>query len=150
MRRRAAAKAAALLTRMSGGFRVVFIRFVIDEIDRRSGRRQGLLRAAGALQYEPELGAREHDQLASIFTWFNTHLKRPDRLSLSPRPHRKAVALSWFRDTATTHLAKMRELQGAVERCGKPVRIIETRRVGYVVYRDEFQVVACPFRDTPA
>jgi len=28
--------------------------------------------------------------------------------------------------------------------------LIETRRVGYVVYRDEFQVAACPFRDTPA
>ena len=150
MRRRAAAKAAALCTRVSGGFRVVFIRFVIDEIDRRSGRRQGLFHAAGALQHEPELAAREHDQLASIFTWFNTHLKRPDRFSLSPRPHRKAVALSWFRHSATTHLAKMRELQDAVERCGRPVRIIETRRVGYVVYRDEFQVAACPFRDTPA
>lgn len=128
----------------------MFLRFVVDRLDRGSGRRQGLFHAAGALQYEPGLAAGEHDRFTSLFAWFNAHLKRPDRFSLSPRPHRKAVALSWFRDTATVHLAKMRNLQDAVERCGQRVRIIETRRVGYVVYQDEFQVAACPFRDTPA
>ena len=128
----------------------MFIRFVIDDLDRGSGRRQGLFRAAATLEYWPELAAGERDRFAPIFAWFNTHLERPDRFSMSPRPHRKAQALSWFRHTATAHLAKMRELQDAVERCGRHVQVIETRRVGYVVYRDEFQVVACPFRDTPA
>jgi len=107
----------------------VFIRFVIDERDRGSGRRQGLFHAAEWLQHEPALAAGECERLGSIFTWFNTHLKHPDRFSMSPRPHRKAQALSWFRDTATTHLAKMRELQDAVDRCGQPVRVITTRRV---------------------
>ena len=133
----------------SGEKRVVFIRFVIDDRDRGSGRRQGLFCAAGILQVSPALAPGAHDRLESIFAWFGANLKRPERLAMSRRPHRKPQALSWFRDTATTHLAKMREFQDVLEGCGQQVHVIWTRRVGYVVYQDEFQVAACPFRDTP-
>jgi len=34
----------------------------------------------------------------------------------------------------------MREFQDALETCGQPVEVIKTRRIGYVVYEDEFQV----------
>jgi hypothetical protein len=135
---------------MPGGVRVVFIRFVIDDLDRGSGKRQGLFHAAEWLRESPALAPDAREQLERIGAWFDQNLKRPARLAMSRRPHRKPQALSWFKDTATAHLAKMREFQNALESCGQAVEVIKTRRVGYVVYWDEFQVVACPFRDTPA
>lgn len=127
----------------------MFLRFVIDDLDRGSGRRQGLFHAAEWLTESPTLAPDAREQLERIGAWFGQNLKKPARLAMSRRPHRKAQALSWFRDTATAHLAKMREFQGALESCGQPVEVIKTPRVGYIVYQDEFQVAACPFRDTP-
>jgi hypothetical protein len=35
----------------------------------------------------------------------------------------------------------------SVERHGRPVRALHTWHPGYVVYEDDYQVVAVPFRD---
>ncbi|HEY0266454.1 MAG TPA: hypothetical protein VGC16_06860 [Rhizomicrobium sp.] len=127
----------------------MFIRFVIETIDRDSGRRQGLFQAAATLQQSGILTGPDHDRLASLCNWFNDHLERPARLAVSPRPNSKAQAISWFRDTATEHIAKMREFQDVLERYGLAVKMIKAKRLGYVLYEDEFQVAAYPFSDTP-
>ncbi|HEX4302005.1 MAG TPA: hypothetical protein VHZ78_04390 [Rhizomicrobium sp.] len=127
----------------------MLIRFVIDRRDPDSGRRQGLFQAAKALRDSGLLSAKDDDALEDIWAWFNRHLERPERLALSPRPHAKAQALSWFRDTATNHVAKMREFAGILEQYGITVQTIRTSRPGYVLYKDEYQVAAYPFADTP-
>jgi hypothetical protein len=48
------------------------------------------------------------------------------------------------------HLGKIRELVALLERCGVSIRRLWTKRPGYVVYEDSFQVTAIPFRDTTA
>ncbi|HVH80967.1 MAG TPA: hypothetical protein VM782_16340 [Stellaceae bacterium] len=128
----------------------MFVRFVIKQNDPDSGRRQGLFQAAAGLREVGTLTAQDHHALERIRDWFNTNLERPTRLALSPRPHRKAQALSWFKDTATQHIAKMREYQKVLERYGLQIEMITAARPGYVLYEDEFQVAAYPFRDTPA
>jgi len=128
---------------------VVFVRFVINDKDRDSGQRQGLFQAAKALRDAGVLSAKDHDRLEDIRGWFNEHLERPARLSLSSRANRKAQAISWFRDTATEHITKMREFQEVLERYGLSVQMIKAKRLGYIRYEDEFQVVAYPFSDTP-
>jgi hypothetical protein len=128
----------------------VFIRFVVSELDRMSGRRQGLFQAAKRLKESENLELRDRAQLERLAAWFNENLEKPSRLAMSPRPHRKAQAISWFRDSATAHIAKMREIEEVVGRYGAAVQFIKARRVGYVVYEDQFQIVACPFGDTPA
>ncbi|HUH84044.1 MAG TPA: hypothetical protein VLX85_05515, partial [Stellaceae bacterium] len=65
----------------------------------------------------------------------------------SPRPHAKAQAISWFKDWANEHVARMRELQRVLEKHGVAVEVLTTERPGYIVYEDEFQVAAYPFRD---
>jgi hypothetical protein len=127
----------------------MFVRFVIKDLDRGSGRRQGLFQAAKALKESGTLSAQDYEQLEAIRNWFNEHLERPVRLALSPRPHAKDQAISWFRDTATLHIAKMREFQEVLERNGLAVQTIKARRLGYILYEDEFQVAAYPFSDTP-
>jgi hypothetical protein len=127
----------------------MFIRFVIDEMDADSGRRQGLFQAADALSESGVLSREDDDRLESIYAWFKKNLKVPDRLSLSPRANRKAQAISWFKDTATEHISKMREYQTILERYGLRIHVIKSKRLGYVVYEDAHQVAAYPFSDTP-
>jgi len=127
----------------------MFIRFVVRNLDRQSGRRQGLFQAAHALRKSGALNGQDHDRLENIRDWFNEHLDKPTRLAVSSRPHSKAQAISWFKDTATEHIAKMREFQEVLERHGLAVEMIKAKRLGYILYEDEFQVAAYPFNDTP-
>lgn len=126
----------------------MLIRFVIEKLDPDSGRRQGLFQAAKFLRESGQLSERDHQQLDEIREWFNTNLERPVRLSLSPRPHAKKQALSWFKDTAATHVGKMREYGEILERYDVHVLMVKTNRPGYVVYEDEYQVCAYPFTET--
>jgi hypothetical protein len=127
----------------------VFVRFVIKRLDADSGRRQGLFQAAKELQRSNDLPAEDNEHLDVLFSWFNQHLEKPTRLSLSSRPHRKAQAISWFKGAATLHIAKMREFKTILERNSIDVEIMTTTRPGYIVYEDRNQVAAYPFADTP-
>jgi hypothetical protein len=42
----------------------------------------------------------------------------------------------------------MHELKRLVEGSGYVVRIVQEDRIGYIVYRDDAQVIAEPFADT--
>ncbi len=127
----------------------MFIRFVIKRLDADSGRRQGLFQAAKELKASADLTASDRKHLEALSSWFNRHLEKPTRLSLSSRPHRKAQAISWFKGAATLHISKMRDFQTILERYGVAVETITTTRPGYIVYEDKFQVAAYPFADTP-
>ncbi len=62
---------------------------------------------------------------------------------------RKRKAISWFKDTATEHLRRIRDVCAILEHHDVRVRMITTDRPGYILYEDEFQVAAEPFADTP-
>jgi hypothetical protein len=53
----------------------------------------------------------------------------------------------WFKASAREHIAKMYEMACIVELNGVWVRMIKTCRPGYIVYEDEYQVVAEPFAE---
>lgn len=127
----------------------MFVRFVVREIDSNSGRRQGLFQAVQALEDSGALNVQDAKYLDAICDWFSEHLENPTRLAISSRHHGKAQALSWFKDTSINHIAKMRELAKVLERYGVPVEMIKAKRLGYILYEDEFQVAAFPFSDTP-
>ena len=127
----------------------MFVRFVIGETDPNSERRQGLFQAAKKLRVSGTLTDEDAGQLKAIRGWFDDHLERPARLAISSRSNGKAQAISWFKDTAIAHIEKMREMQEVLERYGILVQMIKSKRLGYVLYEDEFQVAAYPFSDTP-
>ncbi len=56
--------------------------------------------------------------------------------------------MSWLKPTAVEHIAKMRALIVILEENGYRVSQITTKRPGYVVFEDDHQVVAEPFRNT--
>jgi hypothetical protein len=127
----------------------VFIRFVTHKTDADSGRRQGIFQAISDLEYAGVLLSHEQQTYEVAYEWFRKNLKKPGSFTRSSKPHAKNVALSWFKDSATEHIAKMYEFCAILEVHGVQVEVLLTERPGYVVYEDDFQVAAEPFQDTP-
>ena len=88
--------------------------------------------------------------MTPLFSGSTSILRRPTRFTASKPPfyRKKNAAISLFRDTAHEHLARVRELVVILEHHGVSVRMLKANRVGYIVYEDEFQIVARPFSDT--
>jgi hypothetical protein len=128
----------------------VYLRFVVAEIHEDSGRELGVFQAARYLRDEEKLDIYEGERLESIVEWFAEHLQKPTRFTASKPPfyRKKNKAISWFKDTALEHLAHIHELVFILEHHGVSVRMLKANRVGYILYEDEFQVVAEPFADT--
>jgi hypothetical protein len=132
------------------GRTIVFIRFVVDDIDRSSGKRSGVFQAAYALRNSGRLPEYDEARLADALRWFGRHLRKPARLTRSRRPHREARAICWFKRGAVAHLARIHEVRHLLDAYGIRVDMIVSRRPGYVVYEDEHQLAAYPFDETRA
>lgn len=128
----------------------MYLRFVVESIDRDSQLRQGVVLAAHEMKKDPAVAAEDREALNSALGWLDNHLPSPDRFNRTTSKgyyRRRATGISWFKDTAHAHLAHVRELVGILERNGRHVSTLKESRPGYIVYEDEFQVVAEPFAD---
>ena len=120
----------------------MFVRFVGGRIDRRTQKRQGIFGVAGAAIDMVEFESYDRERLTSLLQWFETHLSVPTTLT--------RAQLCWFKASAREHLARAREIQHVLDANGVFIEMLATRRPGYVLYEDEFQVAAHPFVRTPA
>lgn len=128
----------------------MFIRFVAPQLNARSNVRQGLFQVAAKLRDSRGITALESEELADAIDWFNENLERPGALRRSRRPHAVNKAISWFKPTASEHIRRMYQMVEILQRHEVAVEVIKSDRVGYVVYEDEYQIVAEPFRETGA
>lgn len=126
----------------------IFVRFVVLTPDPDSGHRQGLFIAMSNLNRRGALMAREQVVWNDLQAWFDLHLERPDRFARAGRAHAKKAALCWFKPDATEHIDGMRKIAVILEAHGHHVEMIRSDRPGYIVYEDEHQIAAEPFRDT--
>jgi hypothetical protein len=123
----------------------MFVRFVIAGRHAKSDRELGVFSALYDLEQRGELATYEREWFRLTVSWFNKHLRSPDRLAWSSRPNAPDRAISWFKLSAHDHVKRMRELVALLEHKDIPVRELRTDRPGYVVYEDEHQVAAIPF-----
>jgi hypothetical protein len=130
----------------------MFLRFVcptkIDGMAAREGFFCAAYRLRRSAMTPPEILGVIEDQL----TWFRKNLKVPPRFSRSTskgadRGH--TIGISWFKTSALEHLSKSYELISLLHEQGYAISTLKTFRPGYVVFEDEFQIVAEPFADTP-
>jgi len=126
----------------------MLLRFVVDAIDRDSGRRRGVVHAAAELRDSDSISTADRGRLRAIADWFNENLERPATFAVSKKPHAKAQAISWLKADAAEHVRRMWELHTLLGKYGVHVNVIRTTRPGYVIYEDEHQVTAYPFSDT--
>ena len=124
----------------------MYLRFVVNDIDEDSGLERGIVQAMYLLWRAGRLAPHEEAWWADVRSWFNLELEKPERLARSRRPGAKQRAVSWFKSTATEHITRAREVAAILAQHDVPSRMLRTERPGYIVYEDEFQVTAEPFR----
>lgn len=129
----------------------MFLRFVTETIDANTGVKRGIFPAAYALHKEGGVAEPDQSALASLLDWFEENLPIPNRFNRTKSKgfDRKATkGISWIRESASEHIAKLWEITRLLERNGCHISMIRTDRPGYIVYEDDIQVVAEPFSDT--
>lgn len=109
-----------------------------------------MITAASGLCDDEQLLPWECERVGEILRWFGGYLNNPTSFNRSSRPNRTEKAISWFKDSATSHITMMRELVAILQSHGVIVDTVTTDRPGYVTYEDDFQIVAEPFADTQA
>jgi hypothetical protein len=125
------------------------LRFVLPNLHPDTGVRDGIFRAAYALRRGNELSVADRQSLEDLLGWFKANLAIPERFNKSKSKgyyRRRTAGISWLKPTASEHLAKMGELAKLLQNNGYVVSQITTDRPGYVVFEDDHQVVAEPFR----
>ena len=127
----------------------MYVRFITGEIHEDSNFELGILQAAYRLRRRGHLPTYEETRLAELSDWFSTNLKKPTRFTTSKPPYyrKQNRAICWLKDTATEHISQLREIVSILDRHDIHTDMIQTDRPGYVVYEDEFQIVAEPFSD---
>ena len=119
-----------------------YIRFVIGRKDEDSHVEQGIFQAvAQALEWHNITGT-DADELNDLRGWFSENLERPTSFGRD----RLRLGICWFKTGADEHIARIWEMVNILERNGIYVKKIRTDRPGYVIYEDEWQLVAEPFR----
>jgi hypothetical protein len=124
----------------------VYVRFVVDEISEYSGVELGIFQATYRLWRAGQLHPGAEAWWADLDSWFGRKLDTPVRFARSRRRGANECAISWFKVTATRHVARAHEVVALLAEHHVASRMLRTRRPGYVVYEDAFQVAAEPFR----
>lgn len=125
------------------------LRFVLLRIHPDTGVEEGVFAAAYRLRDNPHTQAPDRTALTDLLSWFETNLLTPQRFNRSKSKghyRRKTAGISWFKSAAVEHVAQMHALAAVLDRYGFQVSEVSTDRPGYVVFEDEYQVVAEPFR----
>jgi|SRR6185503_3797915 len=85
-------------------------------------------------------------RLKEISSWFDRNLEKPTRFSKGTSKLNADISLSWFKDSARVHIKKMQEFIEIAERYDMLVERITSKNPGYIVFEDEYQVSAVPFK----
>jgi len=119
-----------------------YVRFVIGRKDEDSNVEQKIFQAVAlALEWRDITGS-DADELNELRAWFNDNLQKPT--SFGRDALRRGIC--WFKTGSTEHISRIWGMVTILERNGIYVKKIRTDRPGYVVYEDEWQLVAEPFR----
>lgn len=124
----------------------MYIRFVIDDVCEESNQRLGIFQAVSYLKDDNVLFDYELAHAECILNWFNKNLESPfDHLN-KQKLKKSDIYISWFKISAIEHIAKVREFVSLLE--NKDVFVDQIRAVnpGKIVYLDDFQVFAKPFK----
>jgi len=119
-----------------------YVRFVGGHIDEDSRVSQGIFQAvARALEWKQITGP-DAEELHGLRAWFNDNLDKPDSFGRG----KLSLGICWFKTGATEHISRIFEMVQILERHGIYIQKIKTDKPGYVVYEDDWQLVAEPFR----
>ncbi len=120
----------------------MLIRFSILATDSDSGCAGGALVAAHTLRDDGDLSAQEHETLRTALAWLNNHLPVPTALA-NPE-HRRTI--SWLKPAADEAIRRMWRLKTLRDLHGHHVNVLRTSDPATVMYQDDWQVIAKPYK----
>jgi hypothetical protein len=119
-----------------------YVRFAVDYKDEDSQGGMGIFQVAThALEQNRVTGADAGD-LEELRAWFSINLEAPKSFGRA----KQRLGICWFKSDSAAHISRIWAMVRILERNGIHVKKITTDRPGYVVYEDELQLVAEPFR----
>ena len=125
----------------------MFIRFITSFKNSSGERETGFFQAVGYLRRTSSIESVDLDELHALLDWFCDHLPPPDQFTKRRNNKETGTALSWYRDTAKEYIAKMYALSTILEKYGILSSVVKREDPGYIVYEDEIQVAAIPYRE---
>ena len=131
----------------------MYIRFITKGANINSGVQSGLFTAAYELARNDVLPEYTGQTLLELLDWFENNLLIPKRFNRTKSKgfyRRSNKGIAWFKPVAEQHISKAFELKAILEDQGYLIEILTSSRLGYVIYEDEHQIIAEPFRDTGA
>jgi len=131
----------------------MFVRFVLLRLHPDTGVKDGVFDTAYELCDGGTLPAHAERELRELLHWFDDNLDQPMRFNRTTSKgyyHRATRGISWFKPTASEQIKGMHRLVAILEEYGHHVTMIKVRNPGYIVYEDDYQVVAEPFSETQA
>lgn len=119
-----------------------YIRFVVGREDEDSLVDRGIFRATGLAIEWQKIAGPDVDELNRLRAWFGENLKEPT----STGRDKLRRGICWFKTGAAEHISRIWEMVRILERNGIYVKKIRTDKPGYLIYEDEWQLVAEPAR----
>jgi hypothetical protein len=124
----------------------LYIRFITEFINEYGETHTGIF---SALRFVRELDfAQDEDVvvLKRLRKWFNENLEAPDKFSNAKNKNPESISLSWFKDSSKEHIKKIYEIREVLDKYGVVVEVVTTKNPGYIIYEDDYQVSAIPFK----
>ncbi len=120
-----------------------YVRFQGLELNCGTSNKRGIFQLAYELKHASSTAHYDDQQLRKNLTWLETHLQVPSVLEKGT--HYRAIC--WFKDAAHEPLKRIWAIKFLLQEYGRTVDLIATRKPGYILYEDGWQIVAQPFRD---
>jgi len=129
---------------------MMYLRFVLPNRNPDAGVQDGIFQHAYALQRSGYLTGSQDKELLDLLLWMEENLEVPTRFNRTKSKgyyRRRTKGISWLKSSASEHVAKMRRIGSILDEHGFFVTMIKSPKPGYIVYEDDHQVVAEPFKD---
>jgi hypothetical protein len=124
----------------------MYLRFVTDEVDLRTGKAKGMFSLAYELIRESVLSYDDEGLLKQSLNWVESNIPIPTKFSRTNNEYRKNTGgLCWLKSESREAVSKHWDVKNVLEIAGYSVKLIKTNNPGKMVYEDDFQAVALPF-----
>jgi len=124
----------------------MYIRFVTPRVHPYSGRETGVFHTAYRLKYSGRLTDDEIDLLNELLSPYGDLEVPPVYRDETIMQKRRDAAICWFKTHSRQMISHMYSVVAFLKFHGVPMALLRTELPGRVLYEDEHQVAAVPYR----
>ncbi len=126
----------------------MYIRFQTSEIDYDSSTKPFWIFHGAYELRDSAIPEYDKQYLKDLLERFDDNLDKPTKFSRKQPTWWATKWISRYKDSAKEHIQKMYEMKRIYEEYDKYVEVVVTDNPWYIVYEDEYQIVAEPYKDT--